>query len=1290
MSSKLETKLREAVSRFQARDLAGAERLCGEVLKNAPRHPEALHLLGMVRLAGGNTREAVALIHRAAERDPRNPVVLENLGLAYLAHGDAAGAEPHFRRALGLGATHAMLHMRLGLALMAQHRMPEAIAAFRVAAGKAPDDPDVLVNLGNALAEDGQADEALACYRMILALRPDHPDARFNVGMLLRRMGRLDEAASAYRTVLAVNPGYADAHHNLGVIYQEQGRLDEAASCYRQALAIDPRHVQAQNNLGNVLIACGRLDDAEALYDTALKARPDHPDAYLNLGNVRSAQGRFPEAQALYEKAIALDPGAYDAYYNLGDAFLAQGRLDEAVACNQRALELNPGFAGAQYNLGFVRLFRHEFEQGWPGYERRRDVADLRRTLRADPASVVLYEQLPRWQGPGETGAGEVAIWAEQGIGDQILFSTLIPELIKAGVPFIYEVDRRLLGAYARAFPECRFVALADPPQPALQRASRVLLAGSLPGVFRSSRASFARQPQKLLAALPERAAHYRRRLDALGPGQKVALSWRSSKRGNLGLSKSVPLDQFGPILTVPGMHFVDVQYGDTRDERQAVRKTTGVELLRFEEVDYFNDLEELLAILEACDLVVTTSNATAHFAGALGKRTWLLYPADNPPFHYWAHGGSFRSLWYPSVEIVTARHLADWTSLVRQAAERLLPASGTPPDRSRNGKTRDVAGAPPQDASRWRERAETLRLEGRFAEAADECRSALDREPANAHAWSLLAHALRLDGKLDEAHVAAARAVELEPGLASAWFNLGAVLLAQGDATRAIGACRKAVELKPDFAEAWSNLGGALGAGGDSSGEIDAYRHALAVNPRLAAVWSNLGTALQGAGQPGEAVSACRQATELDPQFAAAWCNLGNALTESDRHEEAIRACETALRIAPGLGEAWSALGGALHGAGRHAEAVVAHRKAIGIRPRDAQLHLNLGVTFQHCGESNEAIASFRRALALNPDHAEAHYELGLALLATGALREGWEEYEWRWRRPGAGPKRYDFAPWSGDASRACRLLLWAEQGIGDQIIYGSMIGELLASSMSVTLEVDPRLVPIYRRSYPRLTVVPQLRVPAANPAAYDCQAPLGSLGRWLRRSFANFPRHPGFLRPDPARAEQYRRRLAGSQAAVVGISWRSANPEVGAIKSTELSDWVGVLQEPRACIVDLQYGDTANERERVERQAGVRIEHFHDLDIFSDLDGLAALCTACDLVITASNVTAHIAGALGRPVWLVVPKHNGRFWYWFSGRSDSPWYPTMRIFDRDVPGSWRETLDAVARELAAFIERG
>jgi tetratricopeptide (TPR) repeat protein len=564
-----------------------------------------------------------------------------------------------------------------------------------------------------------------------------------------------------------------------------------------------------------------------------------------------------------------------------------------------------------------------------------------------------------------------------------------------------------------------------------------------------------------------------------------------------------------------------------------------------------------------------------------------------------------------------------------------------------------------------------------------------LEHAPRDAGTWCELSHALRWQDQMDEAREAATRAIELAPGLAAAWFNLGAIQAAQGDATRGIESYRRALELDPTLAEAWSNLGDALGATGDQAGEIDAYRRAIAINSRLAPVWSNLGTALLAAGQSGEALLACRRATELDPEFAAGWINFGNALNECGVHDEAVAACDAALRLAPGVAEAWSTRGAALQMLGRLEEAAGAHRKAIEIQPRVAHHPFNLGVTLQHRGDHLEAAASLRRALALDPAHADAHWELSFALLSSGELREGWTEYEWRWRRHGAHARHYDFTPWDGDTSKPRRLLLWAEQGIGDHILYGSLLTGLASSPMRVTLEVDPRLVSLYQRSFPQLAVNPQ-RDPPADPRAFDCQSPLGSLGQWLRPTLESFPRHRGYLRPDSARADAYRARLKpDATIRLIGIAWKSANPEFGAAKSQSLLDWAGILGVPRARFVDLQYGDTAGERERAERQTGVRIEHLPDLDLHDDLEGLAALCAACDLVITASNVTVHVAGALGRPVWLMVPKGNGRLWYWFSGRADSPWYPSVRIFGQVVRGNWEETLDAVAKELAAFVAK-
>lgn len=593
-----------------------------------------------------------------------------------------------------------------------------------------------------------------------------------------------------------------------------------------------------------------------------------------------------------------------------------------------------------------------------------------------------------------------------------------------------------------------------------------------------------------------------------------------------------------------------------------------------------------------------------------------------------------------------------------------------------------------PLDAAHWREQGMHLRQQGRLAESVDAFERALERAPGDARTLSELAHALRRQGRADEARRAAARAVEIAPGLASAWFNLGAALHGQGDTARGIEAYRRALELEPGFAEAWSNLGGALADSGDRVGAIEAYRRAVAANPRLAAAWSNLGDSLLEAGQVAEAVNACRRATELEAIYAGAWNNLGSALNRQGEHAAAARACERALALEPDLAGAWSNLGGVLMELGELEKACAAHRRALAAEPRNARAHYDLGLAQERDNQHAAAVDSYRRAVEIDPDFTVAGIRLACALLIQGEFREGWAEYEWRWRGKNAGPKRFTPSPWTGERTPGLRLLVWGEQGLGDEIIYSKMLGELADAGLRVTAEVDRRLVPLMQRSFPDVRVVARKDPTAVDAAAFDFQCPLGDLGRWLRTSFAAFPRHAGYLQADAARTRAYSAKLrSGGVHKVVGISWSSANRELGASKSSALADWADVLKVPGVRFVDLQYGDTTGAREELHRQHGLRLAHLDDVDLYNDLEAAAALCAACDLVITVSNVTAHLAGALGRPVWLLAPVAKGRIWYWFSNRTDSPWYPSMRVLSQRAPGSWREVLAIVTQKLSMLV---
>lgn len=562
--------------------------------------------------------------------------------------------------------------------------------------------------------------------------------------------------------------------------------------------------------------------------------------------------------------------------------------------------------------------------------------------------------------------------------------------------------------------------------------------------------------------------------------------------------------------------------------------------------------------------------------------------------------------------------------------------------------------------------------------------------KPHGAEELTALASSLRSQGEYAAAKEAALRAVRAQPDNAAAWFNLAAARAALREWAESEDGYRKALALRPRYAEAWSNLAGLLQVSGRQEEAIAAYWNGIAANDRLAPIWSNLCNALCDAGRLEEAERAGRRAVEVDPEFVPAWVNLGRALHAANRSAEALNVCRHAIGLAPRLADAWSGLGHALMGLRRFDEAVDAYGKAAALQPGNAHLHANLGVALRRMGSSDAAVQTLRRALELDHGNHFASWNLANALLEQGALAEGWQHYDARWKRPDAPPRRFAA---KGGKPTSGRALIWGEQGVGDEILYAGMAAEVAGRGVDVTLAADKRLVGLFRRSFPGLNVCGREDPSHWHGQAFDHILPSGDLCAWLRRDWTAFPDHRGYLKADAARTALYRNLLeqrSGASALIVGIAWRSRNPEFGAEKSAALADWGPLLRVPRTTFVNLQYGDVGAECDQVGQRLGVRLVRLPEPDLHDDLDGLAALQAACDLIITTSNVTAHLAGALGRPGWVLLPRRIGRLWYWFHHRNDSPWYPSLSLIPQSRDGEWAGAMEAAAERLRGMVEGG
>lgn len=578
------------------------------------------------------------------------------------------------------------------LGLFRAGRLPEAEQAWRAILAREPDDAEALHMVGFILATTGRRAEGLALMDRSLEREPDHPGYLDNRAQVLAmenrlaeaardlaravqaaprfvegwlhlaqvglRLGRLPESLKAAQAACAIAPRSGAALNTLGVALRENGRPAEALECFARAVQVEGGTADAWNNYGLALQHAGRIDDAQRAYARALALRPRFVAAMANWAVCLRDAGDLEGAASRFDEALSWQPDSPEVLANAGGVALEREDLEGARRFYARAARARPGFADAEYGLAQVALREHRYGEGWRGFERRFDTRPPL-ALRPSPPPPLL----------GEAGLGQarrLAVRSEQGIGDQILFSTLLPELERRKVAAVVEVDARLVEMYRRSLRAFDFVPRGAPPS-AYAECDFQVPVGSLARWLRPDAASFGGQPAPLLQADAGRVATMRAAL--AGAGECIAIAWRSPQSGRrraLGERKSLPLEGFARLAAARGATLVDLQYGDVAAEREEFEARHPGMLRRIQGLDVFGDLEGLAAALVACGRLVTSSNVTAHLAGALGVPTRLAYPRAWPPFFYWAPGPDGRSPWYPSVEVVTG---GDWEAVFARLA---------------------------------------------------------------------------------------------------------------------------------------------------------------------------------------------------------------------------------------------------------------------------------------------------------------------------------------------------------------------------------------------------------------------------------------------------------------------------------------------------------------------------------------------------------------------------------------------------------------------------------------------
>ena len=541
---------------------------------------------------------------------------------------------------------------------------------------------------------------------------------------------------------------------------------------------------------------------------------------------------------------------------------------------------------------------------------------------------------------------------------------------------------------------------------------------------------------------------------------------------------------------------------------------------------------------------------------------------------------------------------------------------------------------------------------------------------------------ALHQSGRIDAARTLYREVLAAEPRHFDSLHLLGLSTVQSGETEAGVALIRAALMVRPDVAEACYNLGNALLTLKRPAEALDSFSRALQINPSDAQCQFETGNALNDLKRTDEAILRYDEAIRLDPRYAEAHNNRGIALKDAGRFEEAVTSYDTAIALRPRYAEAHSNRGNALKELARFEEALACHDRAISLKPDYAEAHYNRGNVLGDLKRYEEALGSYDQALILRPDYAEARHNKALLLLGRGRFREGFELYPARWQTASfvGGTFRGKVPRWDGRTQQG-QLLLWGEQGVGDEIFHASLLPLVPQDGIRITVAADKRLHAIFRRSFPHVSVIDSSTLATQKDADYTAQAPVGDLGGILGLDAEMLAaRQTSFLRVDEARREALRKAPGfPERGPVVGLSWKSSNKKFGAEKSLRLSDLAPILSVPGVSFVNLQYGEVAAEIAEAREAFGISVHEVQGLDVFNDIDGLLALIDACDVVITTSNVTAHLAGSIGKKAVVLVPAGKGCLWYWQGGSNDL-WYPSLTRLAQQRVGDWGGAIAAAS----------
>ena len=1133
-------------------------------------------------------------------------------------------------------ATEALFQQ--GFQWFQQAQLEAAKTAFEQVLQQQPRHCNALYLLGAIAAQSKQPALAAELIGRAIDLVPGFAEAHYNLSVAWMELQRFEDALLGCDRAIALKPDYADAHYNRCLALQKLERREEAMAGYQRLLALHPGHVDACFNLGNLHRDLQQWEQAVGCYDQALANRPSHTDAYFQRGMVLLKLQRPQEALASFDRVLALDPRHLDAQWRRGNACMDLNQWDSALTCYDQVIAQKPD--NAQVHAKRAEAFWH--------------LGRIDEALQScDQAIALKPDYVEAWCVQGAALMERNQWQAALPSFDQAI--AIAPDFADAW--FNKSLALLVGGQFQQGWQlyEWRWKAeggqrtFAQPVWTGEENLSgKTILLHCEQGFgdsiqFCRYAALVKQMGAKVLLGVPPKLTGILAHLEGVD---------EVLQHGNV-----LPaFDYHCPFLSLPlafktELHSIPnpgpyVQCSaDKRSEWQQRLGDSGrprVGLVWRGNAVHKNDrnrslpLAELLAHLPPgldyvsvqkelpeADLQLLRAHGIRHFGEQLDDFSDTAALCDQMDL-------------VVSVDTSVA-HLA---AAMGKPTWILLPY------------TPDWRWLLERDDSPWYPTARLYRQAERRQWAAVLQRVAQD----------LL--------KTFQPLLAQTPAVETI-------FQQGFQLHQQGQLAQAKAAYEQVLKQQPRHVDALHMLGAIASQSGNPSLAVELMEQAIAIHPGFAELHINRAVALTALDQHEQALASCERALALKPHSAQAWCKRGLALHRLQRLDESLLSYDQAIALKPDYAEAWSNRADLLMRMCQPEQALSSCDQAIAVQPNFVNAHYNRGIALQKLQRLDEALPSFDRAIALQPDLAKAYVSKSMVLLLGGQFRQGWELYEWRWKgESGLIPRPYAQALWTGTENLSGKtILLHGEQGLGDSIQF-VRYAKLLKQRGAIVLLGVPQAIAGLLGGAEGVDALVESGKPLP---AFDCHCPLLSLPRAFGTDLHSIPNPGAYLRCNAEQRSQWSQRLGETSQLRIGLVWRgSPEHKDDHYRSVPLADLLPHL--PRGMdYVSLQK-ELPDADLRLLQGSGIR----HYGDGLLDFGDTAALCDLMDVVLTVDTSVAHLAAAMGKATWIMLP--FGPDWRWLLERSDSPWYPTARLYRQAEPAQWQAVLERVAEDLLEF----